>query len=280
MTKEQLRCDESSFDQSVILIKPDGYNSEIIRTYIYELIQEFQLEEVLSYSLKLQHNDVLDIWPKFGCNKYLISQEFSFLYMTSGLSEVIIVTSDNVEQKCSRIKSKVRSRFGTGKFCNCIHTPVGKIETISNLNKFLYSVPNGEAFSRYMDESESPGIWGRLAKISPDYLRETAKIVWNRKEVGGWEALKRSRNLAKFAVRLLPGDPHSIDYGMSVLYETILDWSVEETFCAYLEAEAFGYSTIAEGEHITMQSLSNTISSQGLFTEVSISNYLEQAKIQ
>jgi hypothetical protein len=268
MHLEKFKKQHDNINLSIILIKPDGYESEEVRSCIYHLIQKSELKELLKYPATLQRDDVLDIWPKLGTEKYPISREFSFLYMTSGISEVIVVSGDSVENKCSHIKKEVRNRFGTGMFCNCIHTPIGEIETLSTVNKFLYHLPENKPFLRHLDQGETLGIWGQLAKERPELLRKAAEAVWKRKESGGWEAIKRNAESGKYNLYLLPGDPHSIDYGMSILYETMPQWPIEHIYCAYLEAEAFGRAILSSGERQTMQNLEKKIYDQGLFVEL------------
>ncbi len=260
--------DNKHMELNILLVKPDGYRSKDIRFLIYTLIHAAGLKEISRYVVNLRKADVLDIWPKFSSVKYPISRELSYLYMTGGLSEVIIVESADVEGRCDSVKKEVRRRYGAGMFCNSIHTPSGDVEIKSAVEKFVVCMQSGEPFLRHVDFGETPGIWGRLAGASLCQLRETAETIWKLKDVGGWEAIKRTRKPGAYVAYLLSGDPHSIDYGMSVLCDVMPEWGLEETFCTYLEADVFGRAPIAAGDYSAMQQLSNDLVRRGLFAEI------------
>ena len=256
-------------ERCVIVLKPDGYASQEIRSYANYLIQESGIEIISRYTLTFNEEDVLDLWPKFQETKYPISRELSFIYMTSGASEVIVVKSknSNVEQKCLSIKSTVRSIFGTGMFCNCLHTPTGEVEIASAISKLYPNCAYGKAFSRHIDRGETLGIWGRLEQEERDLLKKAAKMVWDRSQSEGWESIKREMLRSDYNLYLLPGDPHSIDYGMSILHELMDEWTVEDTLSAYLEAEALGKSLLSSDKYPKIKKLNEEIRRHGLFTK-------------
>lgn len=234
---------------SVLLVKPDGYRSTEVRDRIDKLLEQSDLSIRMRYAIELDEVDILDVWPRFGQAKFRFTLTLLNLYMTSGLSEAVIVSGPDVVDRCVAIRNAVRDQFGTSAFANCVHAPTEPSEIEPIVRKFLHSIPAGTPFERPGDAARTKGVWGQLAAESTEDIKAAAESFWTRQETGGWDSAWRTPpEGGPFATRLLPGDANSIDFGMSALYELFPEWTLEDVIAAYVEAEVAGSCLLYAGD--------------------------------
>ncbi|MGW0964975.1 hypothetical protein [Streptomyces sp. NPDC002516] len=254
---------------SVLVVKPDGYRCPQAREYVDVLLEASRLSVELRYEVCLEDEDVMDTWPKFAGPKYPITAELLKLYLTSGPCEVVVVRGPDVVSRCVEVRSKVRARFGTSAFANCVHTPTEPHEIAPNVEKYLVSLPTGQPFVRHRDEGTTEGITGRLAAVPRSDLLGEARAFWRTAQEDGWRAAWRPRpDGGEFDACLLPGDPHSVDHGMSLIADALPEATAREVISAYVEAEVEGRSCLLSGTEARARELAGLLASQGLYTEV------------
>ncbi len=254
---------------SVLVVKPDGYRSPQVREYVDVLLEASRLGVELRYEVCLEDEDVMDTWPKFAGPKYPITAELLRLYLTSGPCEVVVVRGPDVVRRCVEVRSKVRARFGTSAFANCVHTPTEPHEIAPNVEKYLVSLPTGRPFARHRDEGTTAGITGRLAALPRPVLLGEARAFWRTAQDDGWRAAWRPRQAGgAFDACLLPGDPHSVDHGMSLIAEALPGSTPREVISAYVEAEVEGWSCLLTGTETQARDLAGLLAARGLYTEV------------
>ncbi|MFE2102374.1 hypothetical protein [Streptomyces sp. PTD9-10] len=254
---------------SVLVVKPDGYRCPQVREYVDELLQASRLTVELRYEVCLEDEDVMDTWPKFAGPKYPITAELLRLYLTSGPCEVIVVRGPDVVRRCAHLRGEVRARFGTSAFANCVHTPTEPQEIGPNVEKYLVSLPTGQPFTRHRDDGVTEGISGRLAALPRSVLLAEARAFWGTAQKEGWRAAWRSRpEGGGFGACLLPGDPHSVDHGMSLIADALPGLTVREVISAYVEAEVEGWSCLLSGTRAEARELARLLAAQGLYAEV------------
>ncbi|MEU9341259.1 hypothetical protein AB0D74_08565 [Streptomyces sp. NPDC048278] len=255
-------------DLSVLVVKPDGYRSPQVREYLDTLLDASGLSVELRYEACLEDEDVLDTWPKFAGPKYPITAELLRLYLTSGPCEVVVVRGPDVVRRCAEVRGEVRARFGTSAFANCVHTPTEPHEIAPNVEKYLVSLPTGQPFTRHRDEGVTVGITGRLAAVPRSVLLGEARAFWKTAQRDGWRAAWRPRPRGgAFGACLLPGDPHSVDHGMSLIADALPGLTPREVISAYVEAEVEGRSCLLTGTETQARDLAGLLAARGLHTE-------------
>lgn len=254
--------------RTVLVIKPDGLRNRGARQVVYELVADSGLHVLDRYRTRFTETDVLDIWPRFAQKKYLITASLLRVYMTDGLSEVIVLCGDEAIAKCRYIRSVVRERFGHSAVANCVHTAADEQEARWNVGKLFGGGQPAGDFLRPNVFDNIPGLWGRLAELETTELEGVVHECWRRKTANGWAAVWPQVNrTGQHAVCLRPGDPNTIDYGISVLFELALHRSAISCLGAYLQAEILGESVIATGNQLEMHSLADSILELGLRSE-------------
>ncbi|WP_457062235.1 nucleoside-diphosphate kinase [Mycobacteroides abscessus] len=253
---------------TVLVIKPDGLRSDEARELVWRLLADSGLQVVDRYCTRFTEADVLDIWPRFAQRKYLITASLLRVYMTDGSSEVIILYGDDAIRKCRYIRSVVREQFGDSAVANCIHTAADEEEARWNVEKLFGGGRPASSFLRPNVLDNITGLWGRLAELETTDLEGAVQECWRRKKAYGWAAVwPRVDGTGQHAAYLRPGDPNTIDYGISVLFELALHGSAISCLGAYLEAEILGEAVIATGDELDMHSLANSILGLGLRSE-------------
>lgn len=232
---------------SVLVLKPDGVASGVARQDLLALIEQHELSIVLAYGTVFRDEDVEDLWPKLSrSGRYPIAAEMNVLYMTSGPSEVYAVTGASAVERCVQIRTSMRAVFGTSGVRNCVHTPSEPHEVEPNWRKLAHDLPSRHRHARGKDDAVTEGAWGRLAAVPPGLRAAGARSVWDR--IVRAEALEPPLDDGPTSLVLRPGDPQSIDYGVSVLMELRRDWTVSDAIAAYFTAELTGAAVIMRGE--------------------------------
>ncbi|MFJ6940480.1 hypothetical protein [Streptomyces sp. NPDC101132] len=273
-------ADRADGPYSVLLLKPDGYLLPGLRAHLDRLIQRHRLRVVTRYPVVLDATDVEDVWPKLAVGAYPVAHQLTLHYMTGGTSEVTVVApadpadpadgaagggTADVVARCTAIRTEVRREFGDTVFANRLHTPTEPEEIAPCVSKFLHSVPRGLPHVRHHDPGTAPGAFGRLAALPSGEIRAAALDVWRRQRRDGWQSFRLDIPPGEYATYLLPGDSHSIDYGMSVIAELLPQLTLDQIITAYIEMDVRGESRLYGGPAEESTHLADRITAAGLF---------------
>ncbi|MFJ7159829.1 hypothetical protein ACIQUQ_33435 [Streptomyces sp. NPDC101118] len=270
-------ADRADGPYSVLLLKPDGCLLPGLRAHLDRLIQRQRLRVVTRYPVVLDATDVEDVWPKLAVGAYPVAHQLTLHYMTGGTSEVTVVAAADsdvsaggagtadVVARCTAIRTEVRREFGDTVFANRLHTPTEPEEIAPCVSKFLHSVPAGLPHVRHHDPGTAPGAFGRLAALPSGEIRAAALDVWRRQRRDGWQSFRLDVPPGEYATYLLPGDSHSIDYGMSVIAELLPHLTLDQIITAYIEMDVRGESRLYGGPAEESTHLADRITAAGLF---------------
>nr|WSY53112.1 nucleoside-diphosphate kinase [Streptomyces sp. NBC_00886] len=252
---------------SVLLRKPDGVALPAVGDRVDRLIVEHGLRVVTRYRLTLSTTDVGDLWPKIVGGSYPIVHAMMDLYMTSGPSEATVVAGPDAVRQCRAIRTEIRRDFGDTVFANRLHTPTEPYEIQPCVEKFLHSIPTGAPYRRHHDSGRAPGVYGRLAALSPEEVRAAARAAWHRQETLGWHSFRMPSASGDHAAYLLPGDELTVDRGMSVIAETLRELTLPQIITAYVEMDVHGRSRLFTGSAAEAGALAERLCAAGLFAE-------------
>ncbi|MFJ5549154.1 hypothetical protein [Streptomyces sp. NPDC093225] len=268
-------ADRADGPYSVLLLKPDGYLLPGLRAHLDRLVERHRLRVVTRYPVVLDARDVEDVWPKLAAGAYPVAHQLTLHYMTGGTCEVTVVAAadavdgvdggPDVVARCTAIRTEVRREFGDTVFANRLHTPTEPEEIAPCVSKFLHSLPHGLPHVRHHDPGTAAGAFGRLAALPSGEIRAAALEVWRRQRRGGWQAFRLDTPPGEHGTYLLPGDSHSIDYGMSVIAELLPHLTLDQIITAYIEMDVRGESRLYAGTAEESAHLADRITAAGLF---------------
>jgi hypothetical protein len=187
--------------------------------------------------------------------------------MTSGDSEVLVLAGEQAIEKCRDIRSTVRARFGDSAVGNCVHTAADEAEASRNVEKLLHFGDAGQRFVRPKVIDDAPGLWGRMGMLPIRQIEDTVRSWWRRKSANGWASVWSQVPGGPYATHLRPGDPYTIDYGVSALFELVASRPIGSHISTYIEAEIRRQAVIATGDEEAMNMLTSEICRIGLRAE-------------
>jgi nucleoside diphosphate kinase len=255
--------------QTVLLLKPDGNKDLTVHNLVDTLVADTRLDVVRRYQTSLDEDDVLDVWPRFAQPKYALTSILLRVYLTSGDCEVLVLAGERAVERCRHIRSVIRDRFGDSAVANCVHTASDEAEASCNVAKLLHHGEAGHRFTRPDIVDDAPGLWGRLARTPPSEIDATVRSWWRAQIADGWESVWPRIPGGPFATVLRPGDPHTIDYGVSALCEMVPDRTIGSHISGYMEAEIRGQAVVATGDQESMSTLTSQLRELGLRSECS-----------
>ncbi|MFJ7166329.1 hypothetical protein ACIQUV_12570 [Streptomyces globosus] len=250
---------------SVLLLKPDGYLLPGLRPHLDRLIERHGLRVVTRYTLTLDAADVEDVWPKLAAGPYPVAHQLTLHYMTGGTCEAIVVAGPDAVARCTAIRGEVRRDFGDTVFANRLHTPTEPDEIRPCVDKFLTSLPHGLPHVRHHDPGTARGAFGRLAALPSPAIRAATLDVWRQQRRSGWHSFRLETAPGAHSTYLLPGDSHSVDYGMSVIAEVLPGLTLHQIITAYIEMDVRGESRLHSGTAEETLHLADRITAAGLF---------------
>lgn len=253
---------------SMLLLKPDAMRSDSIRSDFDRLAHELALKIIDRCVVTLSGDDVLDVWPRFACDKFPISRELNTLYMTSGECEGILVSGPSAASKAVSIRNRIRRTHRAAPFANFIHAPTDPIELASNVTKFFSTDRVPGEFIRHADDSEPVGVWGRFAKQDKEEAIAAARQVWIAVNRGGWDSIWSEPVIGQWILCLKRGALQSIDFGISALRELISEWPAHAVISTYLEAEHRGEVSLLSGTSSEIRTLCWRATDLGILTRV------------
>lgn len=236
----------------LLLLKPDGAASANLPARLRQGLQQHGLEVVRRRSLVLAPDDVTAIWPMFGSGAHPVMAALYRHYMPS---EALLLAGKDAPARCAALKSELRRDFEVCAFENAVHAPADDQELAANIAHLFEgatSLPDmtWPAWSKH-------GRWGPALAIPEEEVARIAAAIWADRLAIGWtgaaRALPAQGGLCRAVLR--PGDPNSIDYGISALFETFPRYGFEACVRLYIAAEVTGGAVLAGGTHAEMDGI-------------------------
>lgn len=252
--------------RSILIIKPDGLLAPGVPAMVRQLVAEGGLEVDLAYRVALSSQDVRDTWPAFEGNDHLVIRELLVAYMTSGQSEVLVVSGPDTVRACRAIRSSIRRTVGQSAIANGIHAPVDEAEATMNLQKYGAGPGGLRNFIRPSVANPNPGSFGRLAEMCPRRIVVAVSEFWATRH-NAWRpaVLGEGQGKPDHRVELQSGDPRSIDFGLSCLIETTPSLNLQDAMRAYFAAELGGFATLVRGPKKILSPIEEYLRLSGLF---------------
>lgn len=256
-------------DTSVILIKPDGYRSEPLRGMLADCLEAGGLTVTSRKIVELRRDGILGIWPVFAQGDHPVMREMYCQYIGSGPCEVLLVQGPQALTAALGIKSRIRKAFEVCAFENAIHCPADAVERTANLAHLVGGVT--ALPDPAWPEWAKQGRFGPASRVSIDEIAGLARTIWQERVAGGWpqvfsRGLHRHHDAYRAALR--PGDPNSIDYGISALFDILRPSSFAFCVRAYIEAEVMRWAIIASGTHDEMLAIQTAFAAHGMTVDV------------
>jgi hypothetical protein len=117
---------------------------------------------------------------------------------------------------CGEIKKLIRREFKVCAFENAVHAPEDEAECASNASLLFGHGAAAFAPERALPGWADCGQFGRAAKVSDAEVAELADRIWTERLGGTWSDVFATHNAQGTHMLVLqPGDPNSIDFGLS-----------------------------------------------------------------
>jgi hypothetical protein len=158
---------------------------------------------------------------------------------------------------CLRVRGAIRGCYGTCGIRNCLHTPSDPHEVEPNVRKTV-DLPAGRLHRRATDDGTTQGGWGRVASASQEDVRDCAQAAWVKVQTGV-RLHSPPGERGPYTLTLEPGDPQSVDCGVSVLCEVRPDWSMAAAITCYFDAEIHGSSPVLCGSYRQLHGIAGAV---------------------
>lgn len=253
--------------EGLILLKPDGAASAAVRTRLAECLDRRGLRVARRRALRFRPGDIAAIWPMFGSDAHPVMGALYRHYMTGGASEALLLQGPDALAGGLAVKAELRRNFEVCAFENALHAPADAQELAANA-AFLF-----EGTTRVPDtawpEWSKRGRFGRAALLPPEAIEALAAAIWRDRVAGGWAAVHRDEaGGGPWRAVLRPGDPNSIDYGLSVLFDVLEGRCFEDCVRRYIAAEVHGRSMLAEGAQPEMAALQRALAAHRMTADL------------
>ena len=257
-------------ERSVVVLKPDGFHSCGVRGIVAAHLDSRELLVTKIRQTILTSREIIGLWPIFGSRKHPLFRELYLEYMSSGPCEALLVEGRNALAKCLNLKKKVRRHFEICAFENAIHTAAHPLEAAANEALLFGGVE--DAPPPEWPEWGKRGAFGRLADASTEEVRNIAQSIWRDRVSLGWAGIMPQSEIwsacATHRSILRPGDPNSIDYGISLLLEVLPNLGLNEVVRCYISAEVQGGAAISWGSREKMDQLSQALAQHQMTVDV------------
>lgn len=256
-------------EEGVLLLKPDGAASGAVRAALEAALARHGLSVVSRRVLHLSPEDVVAIWPMFGGGAHPVMSALYRHYMTSGPSEALLLGGEDAPTRCAAVKSEIRSAFEICAIENAIHAPADAQERAAN-RAWLFGGATALPDHTWPDWTKR-GRSGAALAIPDAEIDRIAAAIWADRVAGGWtrvfDTLPDGAG-APWRAELLPGDPNSIDLGLSLLFDTLQGCDFETCVRLYLQAEVTGHAVIATGSRGTMEAIRDALAPHRMIVDI------------
>ncbi len=256
-------------EDGVLLLKPDGAASGAVRAALDAALVRHGLSVVSRRVLHLSPEDVVGIWPMFGGGAHPVMSALYRHYMTSGPSEALLLGGEDAPARCTAVKSEIRSIFEICATENAIHAPADAQERAAN-RAWLFGGATALPDRSWPDWAKR-GRSGAALAIPDAEIDRIAAAIWADRVVGGWtrvfDTLPDGAG-APWRAELRPGDPNSIDRGLSLLFDALRGCDFETCVRLYIQAEVTGRAVIATGDREAMEAICNTLAQHRMTVDI------------
>ncbi|MET9604178.1 hypothetical protein ABZZ17_03825 [Streptomyces sp. NPDC006512] len=252
---------------SVLLVTPDGYRLPGLAERLDRAVEAHGLRVVNRCPHVLGADDIADVWPCLVDGSHPVAHQLTLHRMGEGACEVLVVTGPDVVPRCAAVQADVRRDFGDTPLAPRVHTPADPDEAAHWVAAFLHGPPPGAPGRRRPAPAPVPGAFGRLAALPAEEIRCAVRDTWEESRSGRRPPLGPEAVPGEYATYLLPGDPHSLDYGLSVLADALPYTALRHLVRAYVERDARGESRLYTGTAGATGLLADRITAAGLFAQ-------------
>jgi nucleoside diphosphate kinase len=262
-------CATEMTEDGLLLLKPDGAASNAVRAALEEALTRHGLKIVARRVLQLTRADVVALWPMFAGGSHPVMSALYKCYMTSGPSEALLFSGEDAPARCSAIKSEIRRAFEVCAIENAIHAPADDQERLAN-RAWLFDGTTAVPDLSWPDWSKQ-GRYGAALSVPDTEIDRIANAIWTDRVSQGWigvfHDLPSDANAA-WRAELRPGDPNSIDFGVSLLFETLPRPDFETCVRRYLQAEVTGRAVIAAGKRDDVEAIRTLLARHRMTVEI------------
>lgn len=240
----------------LLLLKPDGAASAEVRGRLRDALARHGLEVVKAMPLALAPDDIVAIWPMFGGGAHPVMSALYRRYMTSGPCEALLVGGEEALARCAAIKSELRREFEVCAFENAIHAPADRQEFAANIAR-LFEGGTASPDATWPEWSKR-GRFGAALRLPEAEIDRIAAAIWADRAAAGWDGALRgltADHVDTCRAVLRPGDPNSIDYGISALFDAFPQLGFETCVRLYIAAEVMGGAVLAGGTQAEMEAI-------------------------
>ncbi|MBR0658313.1 hypothetical protein [Neoroseomonas oryzicola] len=256
-------------EEGVLRLKPDGAASGAVRAALEAALARHGLSVVSRRVLHLSPEDVVAIWPMFGGGAHPVMSALYRHYVTSGPSEALLLGGADAPTRCAAVKSEIRSAFEICAIENAIHAPADAQERAAN-RAWLFGGATALPDHTWPDWTKR-GRSGAALAIPDAEIDRIAAAIGADRVAGGWtrvfDTLPDGAG-APWRAELLPGDPNSIDLGLSLLFDTLPGCDFETCVRLYIQAEVTGRAVIATGGRGAMEAIRDALAQHRMTVDV------------
>ncbi|MEV4625709.1 hypothetical protein AB0J90_05400 [Micromonospora sp. NPDC049523] len=223
-------------DVGFVMVKPDGVADPAILADIRHSLGAAGLAITEVWDVELNHDDLKWLWPQHVNVRCPMTSYLLDRYLANAPSRIMTVTGTDAVARSNAIKLRIRQRYGYGPFANCIHTPANDAESHAQAS-FLRSSRADRLRTPVPVLSDRRGVYGRVAEMQAQTLRDIAETVRRRARTERWDRMTYTPIGAGPAALLLCDDNvNSIDYAVSSLCTVFPRLSVGDSLVAVLRA--------------------------------------------
>ncbi len=125
-----------STERAFLLLKPDCLRRELTGAALAALAGA-GLRVECRHRIELTPRDVRHLWTEYTDRNHVLARAFLDRYLTSGESEVLLVSGADAFEAVRRVKRSLRSRYALGVFANVVHAAERRGELARQGNHLL-----------------------------------------------------------------------------------------------------------------------------------------------
>ncbi|MEU4688856.1 nucleoside-diphosphate kinase [Actinoplanes sp. NPDC023714] len=249
------RIEEPTITSSFLLLKPDCLR-QALTGEAERVIAGLGLTIEERRTVTLTPAGVRVLWPEYSDDGHVLARAFLDRYLTSGPSEVVVVSGEDAYEKCRLAKRELRGRYAIGVFANVVHAAESRSELARQMAYLLGGVtaaaevrqrPRGMDFRAVID---IPALVDELWPLLQQDLRPPPP---HRTDASGTWAL------------ILGGDrDHTLDSTVTALWQAFPGIDPARAVLLALYADRTGGYPIATGSRRSMVRAGKALKKHGI----------------